>query len=970
MSETVDRLNRFVAYAKTLDGKERAEAQVFCDRLFQAFGHDGYKEAGATLEYSIRRRFSRSPRFADLVWKPRLLLEMKKAGTKLHLHYDQALDYWINAVPNRPRYVILCNFEDFWIYDFDRQLDTPVDTLKLGDLPLRYTALNFLFPDERKPQFGNDREHVSREAADKMAELFRNLVSRQKNAVPRTQAQLFVLQTVVAMFAEDIDLLPAGTITDLVGDCLERGQSAYDLFEALFRQMNTDKPAKGGRFKGVRYFNGGLYGTIEPLDLSKPELNLIGGKEGAATKNWSKVNPAIFGTLFQHSLDKAERHALGAHFTSEADIQRIVEPTIVRPWRDRIDAAARAEKESTDKLFALRRELMKFKVLDPACGSGNFLYVAFRELARLDLRILTHLKENMPKEFAERAKPFSIISPKQFYGIEIDPFGAELAKVTLMIAKKLAIDEAKETLGLTQAEMSLGGSDALPLDNLDDNIVRGDALLSDWPAVDAIIGNPPYQSKNKAQAEMDLAYLREVREAFPEVDGRADYCVYWFRKAHDHLKAGQRAGLVGTNTIRQNYTREGGLDHIVSNGGTITEAVSSMIWPGEAVVHVSIVNWVRGQQQGKKRLYNQDGNDATTGWRHEDFDTIGPALSFALDVTKAKRIEANAAKGGCFQGQTHGHAGFLLDAAEAEALIRRDESYSDVLHPFLVADELVGAAEPKASRYVIDFQGKDVIQAEQYKVLFDRVKATVLPDRKEAAAKEKDRNKPILEKDKDAKVNKHHENFLKRWWVLSYPREDMIEALDALERYIVCGRVTKRPIFEFVSTTIRPNDALQVFPYDDDYSFGILQSGIHWAWFTERCSTLKSDYRYTSNTVFDTFPWPQSPSAKAVARVAEAAVNVRKRRSDLRTSTGKSFRELYRTLETPGENPLREVHDELDAAVRAAYGMTKSVDPLAFLLALNYNVSDEEADGQCVQGPGLPPVVKDRTKFVSADCLE
>ncbi|MBN8911044.1 MAG: class I SAM-dependent DNA methyltransferase [Rhizobiales bacterium] len=945
MSEAVERIKRFVAYAKTLDGKERAEAQVYCDRLFQAFGHDGYKEAGATLEYSIRRRFSRAPRFADLVWKPRLLLEMKKAGTRLHLHYDQALDYWLNAVPNRPRYVVLCNFNEFWIYDFDRQLDTPVDTLSLDDLPLRYTALNFLFPDERKPQFGNDREYVSRETADKMAELFRNLVQRDRDAVPRGQAQRFVLQTVVAMFAEDIDLLPAGTVSTLVGECLDRGQSAYDLFAGLFRQMNTDKPAKGGWYRGV------------------------GGQEGAATQNWSKVNPAIFGTLFQHSLDAAARHALGAHFTSEADIQRIVEPTIVRPWRERIDAAARAEKESTERLFALRRELMRFRVLDPACGSGNFLYVAFREMARLDLRILTHLKENMPKEFVERARPFSIISPKQFYGIEIDLFGAELAKVTLMIAKKLAIDEAQSTLGLTQTEMSLGGSDALPLDNLDDNILCADALLTDWPEVEAIIGNPPYQSKNKAQGEMDLANLREVREAFPDVDGRSDYCVYWFRKAHDHLKAGQRAGLVGTNTIRQNYTREAGLDFITDNGGTITEAVSSMIWPGEAVVHVSIVNWIKGDQKGPKRLYNQDGNDVTTGWRHEDFDAIGSSLSFALDVTKARRIEANAKKGGCFQGQTHGHPGFLIDATKARELIKSHKGFDKVLHPFLVADELIGDEQPQPSRYVIDFQGKDVIDAEGYGVLFTQVKKLVLPDRKKAADEESERNKPILEKDPDAKVNKHHANFLKRWWQLSYAREDMIEALNALDRYIVCGRVTKRPIFEFVSRDVHPNDALQVFPYDDDYSFGILQSGIHWAWFVERCSTLKSDYRYTSNTVFDTFPWPQSPSAQAIQRVAQAAVKVRKKRSELRVKTGRSFRELYRTLETPGDNPLRDVHEELDTAVRGAYGMTKSVDPLAFLLSLNFEVAEREAEGGDVQGPGLPSTAKNPEKLVTDDSL-
>jgi hypothetical protein len=145
VSATVENLTRFVDYAHGLAGDEKGEAQVFCDRLFQAFGHAGYKEAGATLEFRIKKESGRGTQFADLVWKPRLLLEMKKAGEKLHVHYRQAFDYWINAVPNRPRYVVLSNFREFWIYDFDKQLDAPVDTLTLDELPKRYTALNFLF---------------------------------------------------------------------------------------------------------------------------------------------------------------------------------------------------------------------------------------------------------------------------------------------------------------------------------------------------------------------------------------------------------------------------------------------------------------------------------------------------------------------------------------------------------------------------------------------------------------------------------------------------------------------------------------------------------------------------------------------------------------------------------------------------------------------------------------------------------
>jgi hypothetical protein len=966
MSKTLNDLTRFVEYAATLDGDEKGEAQVFCDRLFQAFGHKGYKEAGATLEYRIKKGKGKGTSFADLIWKPRLLIEMKKADEKLHLHYRQAFEYWINAVPNRPRYVVLCNFREFWIYDFDKQLDEPVDTVALVDLAKRYTALNFLFPDERKPQFNNDREAVSRNAADQMAELFRKLTKRPAKPIPRPQAQRFVLQTVVSMFAEDIDLLPSGTIKGIVDDCLENKQNPYDLFGGLFGQMNSSTPASGGRFKGIRYFNGGLFSKIEPIELTRFELQLMGGKDGAATKDWSKVNAAIFGTLFQHSMDEDERHALGGHFTSESDIQRIVGPTIVRPWRERIDAAKNAT-----ELLEIRRELTNFHVLDPACGSGNFLYVAFREMSRLDLRIMTRLQDLLStKEFSKRATTLTIITPKQFFGLDIDVFGVELTKVTLMLAKKLAYDEAADTLKITQEQMALGGSDALPLDNLDENIRCDDALFTKWPVADVVIGNPPYQSKNKRQAEMDRGYINKIRRQYPEVDGRADYCVYWFRLAHDHLKPGHRAGLVGTNTIRQNYSREAGLDYIIGNGGSITEAVSSMAWSGEANVHVSIVNWTKGAEKGKKRLYIQEGNDPDSGWRHSDFDTIGPSLSFAFDVTQARRLEANAKHGGCFQGQTHGHKAFLMSPNDAKLLIAKNPKYGGVVVPFLIANDLIASKTSKPSRYVIDFQGKDVIEAASFHEVFKRIKSQVLPAREKAAAKEEARNKAVLSANPKAKVNNHHANFLKSWWKMSYDREDMIESMQDLPRYIVCGQVTKRPIFDFISAKIRPNAACMVFAHDDDYSFGILQSGIHWVWFINRCSTLTERFRYTSNTVFDTFPWPQEPSVKDIKAVAAAAVAFRKKRNELRAKHNLSLRDLYRALDLPGSHPLKDAQAALDSAVRKAYGLTAGEEPLAFLLALNALVEAAEANGDPMQAPGLPSFVKDREAYVTEDCVK
>jgi len=188
----VSRIQEFVKYAGRLKGDEKGEAQVFCDRLFQAFGHHGYKEAGATLEFRVKRKDQKT-KFADLVWKPRVLLEMKKSSEKLDKHYRQAFEYWLELVPHRPRYVILCNFKEFWIYDFDLQLDDPMDRIKLEDLPRRYSALNFLFPVEDEPLFGNDRVAVTRKAADKIATIFNSLVSRGED---RMLAQRFLLQCV------------------------------------------------------------------------------------------------------------------------------------------------------------------------------------------------------------------------------------------------------------------------------------------------------------------------------------------------------------------------------------------------------------------------------------------------------------------------------------------------------------------------------------------------------------------------------------------------------------------------------------------------------------------------------------------------------------------------------------------------------------------------------------------------------
>ena len=208
-----------------------------------------------------------------------------------------------------------------------------------------------------------------------------------------------------------------------------------------------------------------------------------------------------------------------------------------------------------------------------------------------------------------------------------------------------------------------------------------------------------------------------------------------------------------------------------------------------------------------------------------------------------------------------------------------------------------------------------------------------------------------------------------RWWQFRDYQPGLMTLIEKLPRYIACSRTTRRPIFEFVSSDIHPDTKLAVLVFDDDYSFGIIQSFIHWEWVLARCSTWKRDFNYTGNTVFDTFPWPQSPKPKEIRAVAEAALGLRTLRNEIMQDNDWSLREIYKTLETPGENRLRDAHAALDTTVRAAYGMKPAEDILAFLLKLNLELADKETKGEAITPPGLPAFVKEPKSFISADCV-
>ena len=985
--ERTKRLGAFVDWAQQhISGDEKGEAQIYLDRLFQAFGQQGLIEAGGHAEFRIKKASEDGggTSFADYVWKPVVLFEMKKRGVDLAKHRRQAEEYWWRLVPNRPQYVVLCNFDRFDIYDFNTQIDSPKDSVTLADLPQRWGPLAFLFPTQEKPSFDNDHIAVTRDAADLLARCYTKLEIRK---VDEDLRRRFILQMLVALFAEDIGLLPKYLVAGLLDECKSPAAS-YDLLGDLFAAMNNARGNPGGRFKGVRYFNGGLFADPARIELHDDEINQL---KQAAKSDWSKVSPEIFGTLFEHSLGKEERHAYGAHFTSPVDIMKIVKPTIVEPWTAAIESA-----KTLKQLRGLQDRLHRYTVLDPACGSGNFLYLAYRELKRVEFRLLERIGEFSSTD--PHQLRLESVTARQFFGLDINRFAIELAKVTMMIARKLAIDELHVV------------ENALPLDNLDQNFLAVDALLSDasssslspspgtpgegrgeglpsyiqtpWPRADVIIGNPPFLGAKRLKPERGPDYVNAVRKLYPDVPGMADYCVYWFRRAHDHLPdctnedplAG-RAGLVGTQNIRNNQSRVGGLDHIAATG-TIIEAVDNQPWSGEANVHVSIANWVKTQDAEllpeTRRLWTKAPVNKgliiprSHGTRRDkecelisrDVDEINAALSDKADTTEVKALVCTTKPQRVFNGHYPRHQGFRVESGEAARMIEADSRNGDVVHPFLIGAVMLTNGGP--DQWVIDFQRRTIFEAQQYSLPFAKVQREVLPHIEALAAKERE---------KTGKATGQDQNWLQTWWQHFRSRPDMHAAIGNRLRYIACCEVTKRPIFCFVHRDIRADKTMEVFAFDDDYSFGILQSSAHWLWFITKCSKLKSDFRYTPESVFDTFPWPQSPTVKQIDAVAAAAVELRRIRTEALAHLKGGLRALYRTLELPGANPLKDAHATLDAAVLAAYGFSARKDLLAQLLDLNLSVSAAEKAGQPVTAPGIPPAYPDPAKLITEDCI-
>jgi hypothetical protein len=856
---------------KDYSGTERSEAQTFLNELFACYGTDRHA-AGAHFEDAHA-----SVGIMDLYWSGSCIIEMKAPSQsgKLADHRKQALDYWressdVTAGVEAPPYVVLCAFQRFEVWVPGKFPTQPVAEFALAELPQRYDALMFLAGVGLNASFLDHHLELTTGATRAVTGLYHQLLDR--SAAPVDELQRFVLQAVWCFFAEDLGMLDGYPIQTIV-ETLRKdpSRSSYAELGALFEVLNQKgSQNRKGVLAGTQYVNGDLFARPAKLHLEPAELSLMAE---AAAFDWSKVNPTIFGSLLEGVLGDRRRE-LGAHYTHEVDILKIVEPTISRPWRARIEAVATAAEAR-----ALLDELCAFRVLDPACGCGNFLYVAYRELRGLE----NELKKRISALAAEQGVrpphgPWPFVPLANMQGIDVERIAVLIARVTLWMGHRQMID--------------LYGEAEPPLPLVDLSGVRvGDALRAPWPETDAIVGNPPFYGSQLLRGVMGDEYVTWLGTAFGV--GIKDYCVYWFRKAHEHLGAGQRAGLVGTNSIAQNRARSASLDYLVSHDGVITDAVSSQKWPGEAKVHVALVNWVK-QPKTAPVTFTLDGL---------------PVAGITAELKTPDRSSGTASvlsanKGRCFQGPIPVGDGFVLAEPTARWLLaEKGADYAQVVRPYLIGDDLAERFDQSPSRWIIDFSSIPLEAAMKFPKALEIVKALVRPEREMNARKAR----------------------RERWWQFGEKAVGMRAALTASSRYIAAGATGKRLLLAWQDTLVCPSNLVYVFAFDDDYSMGFLLSRFHSVWARSRGSSLKADLRYTPTSAFQSLPWPSPVSQAKRDAVAAISVELLSRRSAICAEREIGLTALYNDVDDGAHQDLAALHRRLDRAVGACYGWPAAV---------------------------------------------
>lgn len=925
----------FAAKWSTSQRNERAASQEHFNDLCRMLGVQTPNEADPVGDcYAFEKGAEKSggdedgSGFAD-VWKRKhFAWEYKGKKKDLRAAYNQLLRY--REALDNPPLLVVCDLNRFEVHTNFTNTAKEVHRFELADLEqdpsefLRVMRAVMMVPEDLLPDVTPDQ--LTQQAAENFTKLAASLRDRGHES---HEVAHFLNRLVFCLFAEDAGLLPGGLLERIAESTrLKPAQFSASLRD-LFGKMSTS----GGLFgtERIEWFNGGLFDSNEVLSLETKEIDLL---RWVGRLDWSQINPAIFGTLFERGLDPSKRAQLGAHYTDDRSIERVVQPVVIAPLQREFDAMTQkvlklvekrqkevaakvrsgklatpgrgaqkrggqpGEKEFNDFLTRLRA----VRVLDPACGSGNFLYVALRALKDLerDAILWGALHLNLQE--------FPRVGPQNVLGLELNEYAAELARVTIWIGEiQWMIHNGFSYLRdpILQPLDNIKTGDALMLENEDGEIVE-----VEWPTAEFIIGNPPFLGAKLLRRGLGSDYVDDLFKVFKgRVPGMADFVVYWHEKARAMVEQGsaKRVGLLATQNIRGGASRSV-LDR-VKKSGDIFMAWSDEEWTVEgAAVHVSIVGF-------------DDGSETARSLNGSPVSSINSNLTSGVDVTAAGRLAENAdvafvadIKGGPFD-ITAAQARAMLDAPNPDGRSNRD-----VVRPWVNGADVT--RRPR-NMWIIDFGvNTPMHEAALYELPFEYVKTHVKPMR--------DFNR--------------RKRYRELWWLHLEPGTGMRKALKGLDRYLVTPVNAKHRVFAWMDSGTLADHQLIAIARDDDYAFGVLHSRAHQLWALAKGTQLReieTGFRYTPTSTFETFPFPRASGAQREA-ISEAAAKLAHLRSQWLNPPGQDASLVRsRTLTNLYNDPptwLQQLHNELDAAVAAAYGWPDDMSDdqvLEALLALN-----------------------------------
>lgn len=839
---------------------------------------------------------------------------------------------------------------------------------------------------------------VTREVADRLAALGRSFEGQGHD--PQDVAR-FLMRCLFTMFAEDVQLIPHASFSGLLKKLRGHPEHAAPSLKALWETMNI------GGFSPVlmtdlKRFNGGLFKDASALPLNEVQLSLL---IEAAGKDWKEVEPAIFGTLLERALDKRQRHKLGAHYTPRAYVERLVTPTVMEPlradWRDVQAAAltlAKQDKldEARAEVRAFHRKLCEIRVLDPACGSGNFLYVALELMKRLEGEV-TALLSDLGEDQAALSLAGHTVDPHQFLGIELNPWAAAVAELVLWIGYLQwhfrTHGKASPTEPVLRDFKNIENRDAVlawyarskRLDESGAPVTRWDGITTimhsvtgeqvpdpkarvqvwnyskptpaKWPDADFIVGNPPFIGLRNIRKAYADGYLEALRAAYPKVPENADYVMYWWEKAAlatrgwiaDKSSRTRQFGLITTNSISQTFNRKILSTHLddTKKPLSLIFAIPDHPWVDAtdgAAVRIAMTVGGQGRKPGNlsnviKEIENEDESEGREVSFSVSRGTIFANLRIGTDMLAAKALKAN--NNICCVGYQLTGQGFLVSPEKARNFATLDLNSAKILKPWISGLGIQRHADPALAIDVCHLTEEELLR--NFPNIYQHLSDNVLPERQENSRK----------------------SVRQKWWIYGEARNTFRHAIKGIKRMIVTSLTAAHRVFTFIPSDSVADSTTVLFGLDDASQLAILSSKFHLTWALTAGGTLEDRPRYNKTLCFDPFPFPDATEAQRTRlsslgeqldahRKAQLAAHPRLTLTGIynvlkKLRAGEQIEERDREIYDQGlVGILNNLHNQIDAEVAAAYGWPANLsddDILHRLVDLNRERAQEEARG-------------------------